>query len=51
MQVRLINFNSMETKNVYTAPLFERIELDNEIALQFESTPPKAPGESNLHAP
>jgi len=41
----------METKNVYTAPLVERIELDNEIALQLESTPPKAPGEANLHAP
>ena len=51
MQVRLINFNSMETKNVYTAPLVERIELDNEIALQLESTPPKAPGEAQLKAP
>ena len=28
----------------------ERIELDNEIALQLESTPPKAPGEA-MNAP
>ena len=42
-----------ETKmNVYSAPTVERIELDNEIALQLESTPPKAPGEAfNNHAP
>lgn len=41
----------METKHLYTAPVVERIELDNEIALQLESTPPKAPGEANLNAP
>ena len=37
----------------YNAPKVERIELDNEIALQLESsaTPPKAPGEANLVAP
>ena len=35
----------------YSAPLIERIELDNEIALQLESTPPKAPGEANLQIP
>ena len=55
MQVRLINFNSMETKNVYTAPLVERIELDNEIALQLESgpsqAPPTPPGEARNSAP
>lgn len=39
------------TKQNYTAPILERIELDNEIALQLESnTPPKAPGEA-FHAP
>ncbi len=41
----------METKQLYSTPLVERIELDNEIALQLESTPPKAPGEANLNAP
>ncbi|MEI6755303.1 MAG: hypothetical protein WCK78_19365 [Paludibacter sp.] len=35
----------------YTAPQIERIELDTEIALQLESTSPKAPGEANLNAP
>lgn len=40
-------------KNTYFAPEIERIELDNEIALQLESTntPPKAPGEAKLNAP
>ncbi|MEI6555205.1 MAG: hypothetical protein WCL70_06425 [Paludibacter sp.] len=38
-------------KQTYTAPLTERIELDNEIALQLESQPPKAPGEAHLQAP
>ena len=38
-------------KKHYFAPQIERIELDNEIALQLESTPPKAPGEANLNAP
>ena len=42
----------MNTKNQsYTAPKVERIELDNEIALQLESTPPHAPGEAKLNAP
>lgn len=41
----------METKHLYTAPRVERIELDNEIALQLESTPPKAPGEAHLKTP
>ena len=40
-----------ETSASYNAPNVERIELDNEIALQLESTPPKAPGEANLNAP
>jgi len=38
-------------KQTYIVPQVERIELDNEIALQLESTPPKAPGEANLQAP
>jgi hypothetical protein len=42
---------SKETSATYNAPNVERIELDNEIALQLESTPPKAPGEANLNAP
>ncbi len=42
----------MEAPNQeYLAPQIERIELDNEIALQLESTPPYAPGETKLNAP
>ena len=43
----------MSQKHFYIAPQVDRIELDNEIALQLESsvTPPKAPGEANLNAP
>ncbi len=37
--------------HTYSAPMIERIELDNEIALQLESTPPHAPGEANLKTP
>ena len=37
---------SQFSKHRYIAPAIERIELDNEIALQLESTPPKAPGEA-----
>jgi hypothetical protein len=36
---------------LYESPLIERIELDNEIALQLESTPPPAPGEAKLNVP
>ena len=45
--------NTTVNKNIYIAPSVERIELDNEIALQLESTPPKAPGEgeAKLNAP
>ena len=43
--------NKETQKNVYVAPRVERIELDNEIALQLESTPPKAPGEAMNAAP
>ena len=39
------------TLKLYTIPQIERIELDNEIALQLESTPPKAPGEAYLQTP
>ncbi len=42
---------SIAAKGTYTAPVIERIELDNEIALQLESTPPKAPGEAKLNSP
>ena len=38
-------------KKSYIAPQIECVELDNEIALQLESTPPKAPGEAHLKAP
>lgn len=38
-------------KYTYFTPQIERIELDNEIALQLESTPPKAPGEAQLLTP
>lgn len=41
----------METKNTYTSPEVNCIELDNEIALQLESTPPKAPGEAHFSKP
>ena len=42
----------MNTANQnYETPIVERIELDNEIALQLESTPPKAPGKASLQAP
>lgn len=41
----------MTQKQVYVTPEVERIELDNEIALQLESTPPKAPGEAHLNVP
>ena len=38
-------------KQMYIAPIVEKIVLDNEIALQLESTPPKAPGEALLKGP
>jgi len=43
--------NKTTQKSTYLAPKVERIELDNEIALQLESTPPHAPGEATLIAP
>ena len=39
------------TNKTYSAPEIKCIELDNEIALQLESTPPHAPGEANLKTP
>jgi len=41
------------TNQKYITPNIERILLDNEIALQLESsyTPPEAPGEAKLNAP
>ena len=45
----------MAQKKTYSAPQVERIELDNEIALQLESAPsqapPTPPGEARLNAP
>lgn len=40
-------------KSIYVVPQIESIELDNEIALQLESSqlPPKAPGEAQQKAP
>ena len=38
-------------KQAYNPPCVECIELDNEIALQLESTPPKAPGEAQYKTP
>lgn len=35
----------MEKQN-YVTPAVTQIELDNEISLQLESTPPKAPNEA-----
>jgi hypothetical protein len=47
-----LNTNNMNTASqIYETPKVERIELDNEIALQLESTPPKAPGEAHLQTP
>jgi len=36
---------------LYVSPQIERVELDNEIALALESTPPEGPGESQLKVP
>ncbi len=38
-------------KRMYNIPEIVCVELDNEIALQLESTPPPAPGEAKLNAP
>lgn len=39
------------TKLQYIVPKIERIELDNEIALQLESNPPVEPGEAKVNTP
>ncbi len=41
----------MENKITYIAPQIKLIELDNEISLALESTPPEGPGESRNIAP
>ncbi len=38
-------------KQGYITPQIERVELDNEISLQLESTPPQAPGEARINVP
>jgi hypothetical protein len=37
--------NSLKENREYIAPFIERIQLDNEISLQLQSTPPSGPGE------
>jgi hypothetical protein len=38
-------------KHKYTSPLIKQIQLDNEISLVLESTPPSGPNEGYLKAP
>jgi len=35
-------------KKIYTTPVIEKVNLDNEISLALESLPTKGPGESLL---
>ena len=52
LKIPKIKSSIIKTKEqTYTAPQVERMELDNEITLQLESTPPKAPGEAHIQAP
>jgi hypothetical protein len=44
------NKNTTQNKSDYTMPVIKRIELDNEIALQLESTPPSGPNEARQNA-
>ena len=37
--------NTIDIRRVYTAPQIERVELDNEISLALESSPPIGPSE------
>lgn len=37
----------METKKTYITPQVEIVELDNEISLALESSPPEGPNETN----
>lgn len=41
------NTKENASKRIYIQPTFERILLDNEIALALESSPPFGPDESN----
>jgi len=44
--------NTQQTdKRDYSAPALELVKLDNEMALQLESTPPEGPGEGYLKVP
>ena len=51
LKTNLKQTNMNTEKHNYIAPQIVCIELDNEIALQLESTPPPAPGEGRLHVP
>jgi hypothetical protein len=41
--------NIMENKKSYISPQIELVELDNEISLALESTPPAGPSETRNH--
>lgn len=41
-----LKYIPMKTNRKYLAPKIEVIQLDNEISLQLQSTPPEGPGES-----
>ena len=43
--MKTIETNKNTEKRIYSSPTLVRIELDNEISLALESTPPAAPGE------
>jgi hypothetical protein len=36
---------------IYVSPVIERVELDNDISLTLDSTPPAGPGEPTGYAP
>jgi hypothetical protein len=38
--------NTYKENREYTAPMIERVQLDNEISLALESAPPAGPGET-----
>jgi len=41
----------IKEKIAYSAPLIERIQIDNEITLALESSPPNGPGEPIGYGP
>ena len=43
-----MNKTNTTIRSIYHSPQIERVELDNEIALQLESSPPYLPGETQL---